>query len=412
MTKAVFDCRGIGFLSLCLSAALAPWGVGCQTPAPAENGEDTNVGRDHAGGASSNDAKGGSAKTSVGGSTNRGGADGSTNRGGAAGTSNRGGAAGGGSNRGGGAGTSNRGGAGNANRGGAGNATTAAGGSAGAGTTECTPAASGARPHEIGNYDNRSCNATDCHNDMIGGGWVYASAKGVPWIEGATITLTNTDGTKVTAVSAKDGFFNITGTVLPHYTACVSKCPGTDCSKTDHPNADCQTSNCHGQPTQRVYVSQQPVANGGGSSGAGGSNSKDAGGGDCTPPASGGPYTHREAFYGRQACASGGCHLDPKPVYMGGYLYDDLTSSKTVAEATITLTQGNDPPVTAVTGPDGMFFFGTVGATSTPTTFKAPYTACVSKCPLTICSKKDGHTTTGDCQTSDCHHSEYKVYLK
>jgi hypothetical protein len=270
----------------------------------------------------------------------------------------------------------------------------------------CTPAATGARPHEAGNYDNRSCNATDCHNgDVVGGGWVYASAKGPPWVVGATVIITNTDGTTATAVSAEDGFFNIVGTVSSPYHVCVSKCPGVDCNLTTHSSVDCQTSNCHGIASQRIYVSQ----NTGGSPGTGGAGS--VGGGACVPAASGGPYTHTEYVYGNQPCSGSGCHTAPKPVFKGGFLYEGPTSSTTVVEATITLTPAGGVPVTAVTGPDGMFFFGTVGATSTAKEFTAPYTACVSKCPLSLCSIANGHTTTDDCQTANCHSPERKVYL-
>lgn len=279
--------------------------------------------------------------------------------------------------------------------------------SSGASTQPCTPPATGARIHDAGNYDNRSCNAPECHHgDQIGGGWVYASPKGPPWVGGATITIKNNDGTTVTAISADDGFFTLSSKVTSPYEVCVSKCPGTDCNTTPHLDADCQTSNCHGNSSQRIYVSQ----NAGGAPSTGGASS--VGGGSCVPAAPGGPYTHVERVFGNQPCSEVGCHSDPKPVFKGGYVYDGVTSSKTVAEATVTLTPKSGKAVTAVTGPDGMFFFGTIGSTSTAIEFAAPYTACVSKCPLTVCSAKNSHTTTEDCQTSNCHNSELKIYLE
>jgi hypothetical protein len=53
-----------------------------------------------------------------------------------------------------------------------------------------------------------------------------------------------------------------------------------------------------------------------------------------------------------------------------------------------------------------------VSSKSVPTPLTAPYTACVSKCPLSICSITNSHTTTGDCQTSSCHGSDLKIYLR
>jgi len=279
---------------------------------------------------------------------------------------------------------------------------------AGASPLPCTAPVSSARPHEAGNYDNRSCNVLGCHEDMLGGGWVYGTRNGPPAIAGATITISNIDGTTVKAYSGKDGFFQIKSEIKPPYKVCVSECPGTSCSLLPHPNGQCQTSTCHGTNSQRIYVSQPSVAPTISVSATSG------GAGNCTPPTYGGPYTHSEYSFGQQPCSMGGCHCPPKPVFKGGYLYEGPTSGKTVAGATITLVSADGTAVTVITGPDGMFFFGTVASTSTSTAFTAPYTACVSKCPLTLCSTTNGHKTTGDCQTSDCHGPDLsmKVYLR
>jgi hypothetical protein len=289
---------------------------------------------------------------------------------------------------------------------------------AGTNTLPCTAPVADARPHAAGNYDNRSCNVLGCHEDMLGGGWVYATPNGPPWVAGATITISNIDGTTVKAYSGEDGFFQIKSKVTPPFKVCVSKCPDTNCSLLPHPNGLCQTSNCHGTSNQRIYVSH----NTGGAPAVGGNwMSGDAG--SCAPPTYGGPYTHSEYSFGQQPCSTGGCHCAPKPVFNGGFLYDGPASSNTlhgfigsntVAEATITLVPASGKPITVVTGPDGIFFFGTVSSKSVPTTLTAPYTACVSKCPLSICSTTNGHKTTGDCQTSDCHGPDLnmKVYLR
>ena len=292
---------------------------------------------------------------------------------------------------------------------------------AGTNTLPCTAPVPGALTHDSGDYDNMSCNSPTCHggsnNNVIGGGWVYASPNGPPWVSGATITISNIDGTMVKAYSGADGFFQVIGSVVPPYKVCVSECPGTNCSLLPHPNADCQTSNCHGISTRRVYVSQ----NTGSASGTRGGSSVSGDAGSCAPPAYGGPYTHSEYSFGQQSCSTGGCHSPPKTVFEGGFLYDGPASSNTlvgpmssntVAEATITLVPASGKPITVITGPDGMFFFGTVGTVSVPQALTAPYTACVSKCPLSVCSITNGHTTTGDCQTSQCHISPLNVYLR
>jgi hypothetical protein len=278
---------------------------------------------------------------------------------------------------------------------------------AGSNTLPCTAPVASARPHEAGNYDNRSCNAADCHactspncgSEMIGGGWVYASPNGPPWVAGATITISNIDGTTIKAYSGKDGFFQIKEKVKAPYKVCVSQCPGTDCSLLPHANALCQTSNCHGTSNQRIYVSK----NTGRVPGIDSGSTVNGDAGSCAPPTYGGPYTHSEYSFGQQSCSIGGCHCPPKPVFEGGFLYDGPASTKTVAEATVTLVPASGNPITVITGPDGMFFFGTVSAVSVAQALTAPYTVCVSKCPLSVCSITNGHTTTENCQSSQCH---------
>jgi hypothetical protein len=292
---------------------------------------------------------------------------------------------------------------------GTGGNTNAGGGSPGAGgaggsSVACTPEKMGTVTHSVGNYDNLSCNKADCHASEVGG-WVYASKNGYPWVSGATITITNTDGTILTANSAEDGFFDfgISPKITSTYKVCVSKCPSTDCNLTPHTSVDCSSSGCHALPNVRIYVT---TANGGGTGGSGGTTGQ-----NCTPAASGGPYVHLEKLYSatsNQACAS--CHANP--TYVGGYLYDGPTSTKTVAGATLTIKPASGTSLTAVTGPDGMFFFGTNGINTTAQTIPVPYTACVSKCPTaTLCSETNKHTTNADCGTCHDTYTEKSVYL-
>ena len=78
----------------------------------------------------------------------------------------------------------------------------------------------------------------------------------------------------------------------------------------------------------------------------------------------------------------------------------------------MTLTPATGTPIKVVSGFLGMFFIGTISDTITPTPLSAPYTACISKCPLTVCSTTNGHTTTDDCVTCHDGSTTSKVYLK
>ncbi len=284
--------------------------------------------------------------------------------------------------------------------GGAGTSTGAGGTSS---TVACTPESLGTTTHPVGNYDNLSCNKADCHVGEVGG-WVYASAKGYPWVRGATITITNTDGTVLTARSGEDGFFDFGAEpkISSPYKVCVSKCPNTDCNLTPHTSTDCLSSGCHALPTLRIYVTSPNLT------GTGGTTS----GQNCKPPTGGGPYVHLESGFSvanNQPCRN--CHADP--TFVGGYLYDGPTSTKTVAEATIVLKPASGAAVTTVTGPGGMFFFGTNAIKTTVQTIPTPYTACVSKCPTAeLCSITNGHTTDADCGTCHDGSTEKSVYLR
>jgi hypothetical protein len=289
-------------------------------------------------------------------------------------------------------------------------------GGAGAGTTggastggaasggalmDCTPEAIGEQTHSVGNYDNLSCNKANCHAGWVGG-WVYASAKGYPWVAGATVTIINQDGTKISAVSGPDGFFYLGDNpqISSPYTTCASKCPSVDCNLTTHTSVDCLSANCHALKSQRIYVTT-PNAGTGGSGPVPGEN--------CAQPAAGGPYTHVESIYNRESIGQScyDCHTlqtpNASPNYKGGYLYDGPASTTTVEGATITLTPTDgSPALTAITGPDGMFFFGRDGTTTTADELPAGYVPCVSKCPTSaICSTAADHPTNQDC--GDCH---------
>jgi hypothetical protein len=254
----------------------------------------------------------------------------------------------------------------------------------------CIPAATGPKKHP-GNFDYESCNTGGCHEGYAGG-WLYTDTKGDTFVAGATVTVTDHDGSKLSAVTASDGFFaligdsGMLGKMAGPYSVCVSKCPDTICAPINHTNPDCQSAGCHGGTTRRIFLTQTSGSANAGSGGTAG----------CTQLASGGPKTH-DAEYDTQACWV--CH--DKGVYTGGFLYNGITSSTTVSNATVTLTPTSGSPLTAATGPGGMFYF--------PGTIAAPYTACVSKCESKVCSAADTHTTPDDCRT--CHNESNRVYL-
>jgi hypothetical protein len=112
-----------------------------------------------------------------------------------------------------------------------------------------------------------------------------------------------------------------------------------------------------------------------------------AGGPSCIPASPNGPPDHASAGYDGQPCSS--CH---GTALKGGLVYD-LSGAATVAQATVTITPTNGTELTAVTGSNGMFVFWD--------SISAPFVACVSKCPDTVCSEATDHPDAADCGT--CH---------
>jgi hypothetical protein len=244
-----------------------------------------------------------------------------------------------------------------------------------------------------GDYDYESCSV--CHTDWWGG-WLYNNPTGDAWVAGATVTITNGDGSQVSAITEEEGFFFLEGTFGSNFTPCVSKCPYTLCAKEVHTSSDCQTAECHGGKDRLIYLPQDsPPHNTGGSGGSG-----------CTPPASGGPRVHSARLYDS---SENDCRICHDATYTGGYVYDGLTSNTVVSMATVTITPVGGSPITAVTGPGGMFFLGDMGPPSVRIPLPAPYTACVSKCPTTLCSAS--HATTDDCSTAGCHDARLRIFL-
>lgn len=113
------------------------------------------------------------------------------------------------------------------------------------------PNPNGPADHATAGYDTQPCSG--CHAQLYTGGFVY-DPTGATTIPQATITITPTGGTPLTAVTGSTGMFYFPGIIPAPYEVCVSRCPDTVCSPaTDHPNAaDCGT--CHGVSTTKIHL--------------------------------------------------------------------------------------------------------------------------------------------------------------
>jgi len=102
------------------------------------------------------------------------------------------------------------------------------------------------------NYDTVPCDF--CHPGKYIGGYLYTSPTSDTPVAQATVTLTPTGSSAMTAVTGPSGMFYYSGAIKAPYDVCVSKCPDTVCSGTkDHPDAqDCGV--CHGQTTTKIHL--------------------------------------------------------------------------------------------------------------------------------------------------------------
>jgi hypothetical protein len=241
-----------------------------------------------------------------------------------------------------------------------------------------------------GDYDYESC--SKCHTDWWGG-WLYNNPAGDAWVAGATVSVTSNDGSQITAITEAEGFFFLEGTFGSTFTPCVSKCPNVLCATEVHSSSDCQTPACHGGKGRLIYLPQESPA-------------QNPGGTACAPPASGGPRVHSARLYDT---SENDCRICHDATYTGGYVYDGPTSNTAVPMATVTITPAGGSPITAVTGPGGMFCLGDMGPPSVRIPLTAPYTACVSRCPTTLCSAT--HATTEDCSIAGCHDARLRIYV-
>jgi hypothetical protein len=138
------------------------------------------------------------------------------------------------------------------------------------------------------------------------------------------------------------------------------------------------------------------TASGSRSSASGGKTATAVGGGSCVPATSDLPSVHPTDDADTKPCS--GCH---NSAISGGFVFGP-SGSTPLAGATVTIKPSNGPVTTAVTGSKGMFRL--------PGDLSAPFQACVSKCPDTVCSTLSDHQNAGDCGT--CHGvSASKIHL-
>ncbi len=255
----------------------------------------------------------------------------------------------------------------------------------------------------LGKYDYTTCNKSDCHFNSVGG-WVYNNPEAEEAVQGATVTIINSDNTTAEAMTRSDGFFvllrdrmpsgnttlsvddpsnddpSYTNTIVPPFKPCISKCPGIECAKKPHTSTDCQSSGCHGGDDSQLYVSLErtiPLP--------------------CENLPNPGPRVHKAMEFDGAQCWT--CH---DRTYIGGYVYDGLTSDTAVDRAEVTLISSSTGyTISAVSGPGGLFHF--------ENGIFAPYVACVKKCGESVCSLPESHPTADDCR--DCHDENNRIYV-
>jgi hypothetical protein len=86
---------------------------------------------------------------------------------------------------------------------------------------------------------------------MTAAGTVYSSASGGAAVVGATVTITGSNGTKITMVTGSSGNFYTSSTISFPATIQVSKCPDTATMPTTLTLGGCNS--CHGS-TMRIHL--------------------------------------------------------------------------------------------------------------------------------------------------------------
>ena len=97
-----------------------------------------------------------------------------------------------------------------------------------------------------------SCHGPGGENPrMTVGGTVYASATGGTAVSGATVTITGSNGTKLTLVTGRTGNFYSNSAISFPATVEVSKCPDTKLMAATIPSGNC--NDCH-DSSMRIHL--------------------------------------------------------------------------------------------------------------------------------------------------------------
>ncbi len=107
-------------------------------------------------------------------------------------------------------------------------------------------------------YAGRDCMASGCHDSSIEAdkrwsyaGTVYTDAGGTTAAVGATVTITQNDGTTIQRITDSLGnFYTRSGTPSAVYTASVN---GGTAMVAKQTNGSCSASGCHGSGTLKIY---------------------------------------------------------------------------------------------------------------------------------------------------------------
>jgi hypothetical protein len=86
---------------------------------------------------------------------------------------------------------------------------------------------------------------------MKAAGTLYSTASGGSAISGATVTITDSKGTKITMVTGSSGNFYATTTISFPATVQVSKCPNIATMPTTITTGDCNS--CHNS-SMRIHL--------------------------------------------------------------------------------------------------------------------------------------------------------------
>jgi hypothetical protein len=132
---------------------------------------------------------------------------------------------------------------------------TGTGGAAGTGgaTTACVPAASGGPSGMNTGQDCVSCHGSGQSPAMTAAGTVYSTATGGSGVSGATVTITDNGGKKITMVTGSSGNFYTNSAIAFPATVVLSKCPDTQTMPTTITKGGCNSSGCH-TSSMRIHL--------------------------------------------------------------------------------------------------------------------------------------------------------------